>query len=134
MRTNHSALIALNTFRRIPLGNKDRYAALFIGCRADGIGAVLHGNHAADGHLVTFQTIHRNEEVFDISRDSFLRRTLHINSVSPCVGNINFYQFRYALFNRFKVHFHDVVALFAVRHLHRVFQIRYGVFNGNNVG
>ena len=134
MRTNKGALIALNTLLRAPYGDRDRRAALLIGCTAHGERTVLHAEDLGDLELVALLTIHDILDVRDECRRLLVDRHLFVHSILPRIRNIDAVQRLDALVDRTIVHVDDLLALAAVGGDNRILEILDCIVERNDVG
>ena len=133
MRAYKRALVALNAFFHLPFRNVDGNAAFFVSSGAARESAVLMVFKRAYRQFVAFHAVHRHKNVVDEIIAGFCS-CFGIGSVSPCCGNVNFYNGVNAHVDSGVVHVNNVFALQAVAVFNRFLQVFNSILQRNNVG
>ena len=112
MRTNISALVALNTVFGIPLRNVNRDTAFFVSCSSGRKSSVFTAIENAYWQVVAFHGVYRLNKVFDEIRNIAGIHFFFDNKICPFLWNLNLFHF--AAFNYgSKIHVNDIFTLVA---------------------
>ena len=133
MGTHKGALVALDAFLSVPVGDTDGNAALLIGGRTGGIRAVLHRQQAADRDIVALHAVYRLQEVPDVGRHLSVLGSGCVLGAAPRGRDRHLVETGDALIHGITIHGHHIVALLAIGHGDGVLQIFYGVLDGDDI-
>ena len=133
MGTYEGALVALDTFIRLPLRHMGSNAALFKGCSSRREGTVLHSGKGADRKIISLALGHGKKDFVDEFREVTAFFPLFFQEL-PVLGNGHLHNLFDAAVHGLTVHGNDPLALFAVGLFNSFLQVFYSIIQRNDIG
>ena len=131
MRTYEGALVTLDTFIRLPFRQVYSYTTLFVCSSSRWECTIFDSIKCAYRQIVTFLTIHRDQDILDKFRQFFVFFSW-IFYIDPAFRNIDLADRSDSLIYCSTVHVYDVLSLFLICFFDTFFQVFYCLFNRNN--
>ena len=133
MGADKGALVALQTFGRVPIGQAGGDAPLVVLGGAHGISAVLIGHQGGDRQIVAPLAVAGDDDILHHIGQALVHRAL-IHSLGPGGGDVHLHGAVHTGVHGGHVHVDHLLALLGVGLLHGLLHVAHGVLHRHHAG